>query len=204
MHNPTSYKPTNWMLTAKSTKDLGPDANIDDYTGIPDDEQCISLNSTGTIHASTVRILLCFDTSKSKWTSRIGCDIYLRGFTDFENVLRAVGTVANIDNIWCSLDEGFNTSKFGASRVNADNDRYTYWNVPNKLPCQYSGWALFTGSAGQQNAPRHCNPMERDLLASLSLCGTFLSDTNQLICSAVENAEYSFEEGFNTSNFGAS
>ena len=141
------------MLTAESTKDWGPDANIYKCTGIPDDEECIPLSSTGTLDASTVLRLSCFDTSQSKWTSDIGRDIYLRGLTDFENALRAKGTVANIDNVECSFDDGFNTSDYGASCINLDNDQHTYWNGPNTP----GGWALFSGSAAMQNTLRHCN-----------------------------------------------
>ena len=166
------------MLIANSTKDWGPDANIYKCTCIPNDKQCILIYSTCKSDASTVIRFSCFDTSKSKWRSKIDRDIYLRGLTDFENALRAVGTVTNMYNVECSFDEGFNTSKLDANCVNADNDRHTYWNWPNKLHCQNPCYELFSGSAGQQNALYHCNWVGRDLLAPLCLRGTFLSDLN--------------------------
>ena len=45
------------------------------------------------------------------------------------------------------------------------NNRRTYWNSPDKLPGHYPGWALFSGSAGQQNA--HCNSNWEDVTYSL-------------------------------------
>ena len=99
MNNSTSHKPTNWILTEANSKDWGPDGDIYEYTDIPDDKQCIPLYPTDTIDVNIVLILLCFDTSKSKLKRKNGCDIYLRGITDFENALRAVDTVTNINNI---------------------------------------------------------------------------------------------------------
>ena len=102
-------------------------------------------------------ILLCFDTSKSKLTRKNGRDIYLRGLTDFENALRVVDTVTTINNIEWSFDEGLKTFKFDANWVNADKNRHTCWNRPNKMPGQYLCWVLFSGSAGQKNTLHHCN-----------------------------------------------